>query len=206
MPRRTQPLPAGEAGGGPTRRVSPCSRRRAHESNERRPEVSVVMPCLNEEAAIGACIEKIQRTFDQAGARTARSSCATTAPPTLGRDRGVAWAPGWCTSRERGYGNAYLKGFDAARGTLSRHGRCRRYLRLHPDPPASWRRCGRTATPSSPAAAISAAATAHHGPAPLVRQPGAHPYPQPALRHPLHRRVLRLSGLLPRRRTSGSGR
>ena len=31
------------------------------------PEVSVVMPCLNEEAAIGACIEKIRRTFDQAG-------------------------------------------------------------------------------------------------------------------------------------------
>ena len=31
------------------------------------PEVSVVMPCLNEEAAIGVCIEKIRRTFDQAG-------------------------------------------------------------------------------------------------------------------------------------------
>ena len=27
------------------------------------PLVSVVMPCLNEEEAIGACIEKIQRTF-----------------------------------------------------------------------------------------------------------------------------------------------
>ena len=30
-------------------------------------EVSVVMPCLNEEAAIGSCIEKIRRTFDQTG-------------------------------------------------------------------------------------------------------------------------------------------
>jgi glycosyltransferase involved in cell wall biosynthesis len=32
-----------------------------------RPLVSVVMPCLNEEAAIGPCIEKIRQTFDQAG-------------------------------------------------------------------------------------------------------------------------------------------
>ena len=31
------------------------------------PMVSVVMPCLNEEEAIGACIEKIQRTFAEAG-------------------------------------------------------------------------------------------------------------------------------------------
>ena len=30
------------------------------------PLVSVVMPCLNEELAIGACIEKIQRTFETA--------------------------------------------------------------------------------------------------------------------------------------------
>jgi hypothetical protein len=31
------------------------------------PLISVVMPCLDEEEAIGACIEKIQRTFDDAG-------------------------------------------------------------------------------------------------------------------------------------------
>ena len=31
------------------------------------PLVSVVMPCLNEEEAIGACIEKIRRTFAEAG-------------------------------------------------------------------------------------------------------------------------------------------
>ena len=31
------------------------------------PLVSVVMPCLNEEEAIGPCIEKIQRTFAAAG-------------------------------------------------------------------------------------------------------------------------------------------
>jgi glycosyltransferase involved in cell wall biosynthesis len=30
------------------------------------PLVSVVMPCLNEEEAIGACIEKIQKTFARA--------------------------------------------------------------------------------------------------------------------------------------------
>jgi glycosyltransferase involved in cell wall biosynthesis len=31
------------------------------------PLVSVVMPCLNEEEAIGPCIEKIQRTFAGSG-------------------------------------------------------------------------------------------------------------------------------------------
>ena len=31
------------------------------------PLVSVVMPCLNEEEAIGPCIEKIRRTFADAG-------------------------------------------------------------------------------------------------------------------------------------------
>ena len=31
------------------------------------PLVSVVMPCLNEEEAIGPCIEKIQATFAHSG-------------------------------------------------------------------------------------------------------------------------------------------
>ena len=37
------------------------------------PMVSVVMPCLNEEEAIGPCIEKIQRTFAAEGRRTTRN-------------------------------------------------------------------------------------------------------------------------------------
>ena len=79
------------------------------------PEVSVVMPCLNEEAAIGACIEKTGRTFEAAGlaGEIVGSHNGTT-------DRAVAIAEAMGArvvhQPERGYGNAYLKGFDSARG------------------------------------------------------------------------------------------
>jgi glycosyltransferase involved in cell wall biosynthesis len=79
------------------------------------PEVSVVMPCLNEEAAIGACIEKIRRTFDQAGLDGEIVVCDNGST-----DRSVAIAEAMGArvvhQSERGYGNAYLKGFDSARG------------------------------------------------------------------------------------------
>ena len=79
------------------------------------PEVSVVMPCLNEEAAIGACIEKIRRTFDQAGLDGEIVVCdngSTDGSVAIAEAMGarVVHQP------ERGYGNAYLKGFDSARG------------------------------------------------------------------------------------------
>ena len=79
------------------------------------PEVSVVMPCLNEEEAIGACIEKIRRTFDEAGLDGEIVVCDNGST-----DRSVAIAESLGArvvhQPERGYGNAYLKGFDAARG------------------------------------------------------------------------------------------
>jgi glycosyltransferase involved in cell wall biosynthesis len=78
-------------------------------------EVSVVMPCLNEEAAIGACIEKIRRTFDEAGLDGEIVVCdngSTDRSVTIAEAMGarVVHQP------ERGYGNAYLKGFESARG------------------------------------------------------------------------------------------
>jgi glycosyltransferase involved in cell wall biosynthesis len=79
------------------------------------PEVSVVMPCLNEEAAIGACIQKIRRTFDEAGLDGEIVVCDNGSS-----DRSVAIAEATGArvvhQPERGYGNAYLKGFDSARG------------------------------------------------------------------------------------------
>ena len=79
------------------------------------PEVSVVMPCLNEEAAIGACIEKIRRTFDVAGLEGEIVVCDNGST-----DRSVVIAESMGArvvhQPERGYGNAYLKGFDSARG------------------------------------------------------------------------------------------
>jgi glycosyltransferase involved in cell wall biosynthesis len=80
-----------------------------------RPVVSVVMPCLNEEAAIGACIEKIQRTFAASGITGEIVVCdngSTDASVAIAERMGarVIHEP------RRGYGNAYLTGFAAARG------------------------------------------------------------------------------------------
>jgi glycosyltransferase involved in cell wall biosynthesis len=79
------------------------------------PLVSVVMPCLNEEAAIGACIEKIQRTLADAGIAgevVVSDNGSTDASVTIAERMGarVVHQP------MRGYGNAYLKGFAEARG------------------------------------------------------------------------------------------
>jgi glycosyltransferase involved in cell wall biosynthesis len=79
------------------------------------PFVSVVMPCLNEEEAIGACIEKIQRTFARAELRGEVVVCdngSTDGSVAIAQQMGarVVHEPA------RGYGNAYLKGFASARG------------------------------------------------------------------------------------------
>jgi glycosyltransferase involved in cell wall biosynthesis len=79
------------------------------------PLVSVVLPCLNEEAAIGSCIEKIQSTF----------AAATIAGEIVVCDNGstdgsvqIAERLGARVVHQplRGYGNAYIKGFASARG------------------------------------------------------------------------------------------
>jgi glycosyltransferase involved in cell wall biosynthesis len=79
------------------------------------PLVSVVMPCLNEEAAIGPCIEKIHRTFASAaidGEIVVCDNGSTDASVAIAERLGarVVHQP------LRGYGNAYLKGFASARG------------------------------------------------------------------------------------------
>jgi glycosyltransferase involved in cell wall biosynthesis len=79
------------------------------------PLVSVVMPCLNEEEAIGPCIEKIQRTFSEAGIDGEIVVCdngSTDASVAIAERMGarVVHQP------LRGYGQAYLKGFASARG------------------------------------------------------------------------------------------
>jgi glycosyltransferase involved in cell wall biosynthesis len=84
-------------------------------SNSEAPLVSVVMPCLNEEAAIGACIQKIQETFAQAQIHGEIIVCdngSTDQSVAIAESMGVQVVH----QSERGYGNAYLKGFSHARG------------------------------------------------------------------------------------------
>jgi len=80
------------------------------------PLVSVVMPCLNEEPAIGACIQKIQATFAQAQLHGEIIVCdngSMDGSVAIAESMGVRVVH----QPERGYGNAYLKGFSSARGT-----------------------------------------------------------------------------------------
>src|SRR4051794_7557789 len=79
------------------------------------PEVSVVMPCLNEEQAIGTCIEKIQQAFRAAGIDGEIVVCDN---GSVDRSVEIAKGMGATVVHQplRGYGQAYLKGFDSARG------------------------------------------------------------------------------------------
>jgi glycosyltransferase involved in cell wall biosynthesis len=79
------------------------------------PLVSVVMPVLDEEEAIGPCIEKIRATFASTGIDGEIVVCdngSTDASVAIAERMGarVVHQP------LRGYGNAYLKGFASARG------------------------------------------------------------------------------------------
>jgi glycosyltransferase involved in cell wall biosynthesis len=73
------------------------------------------MPCLNEEEAIGPCIEKIQRTFAAAGIDGEIVVCDN---GSIDASVAIAERMGARVVHQplRGYGNAYLKGFASARG------------------------------------------------------------------------------------------
>lgn len=79
------------------------------------PLVSVVMPCLNEEEAVGNCIQKIQSAFAQANIEGEIVVCdngSTDNSVEIAERMGVRVVH----QQLRGYGNAYLKGFANARG------------------------------------------------------------------------------------------
>lgn len=79
------------------------------------PLVSVVLPCLNEEEAIGICLEKLKAMFQREGinGEIIVSDNGST-------DRSVEIATRMdvvvCHQPERGYGNAYLMGMEVAKG------------------------------------------------------------------------------------------
>lgn len=79
------------------------------------PLVSVVMPCLNEEAAIGICIHKIQSTFAAAQIAGEIVVCDN---GSTDRSVEIAESMGARVVHQplKGYGNAYIKGFAHATG------------------------------------------------------------------------------------------
>lgn len=79
------------------------------------PEVSVVLPCLNEERTIARCIEKALYGLRECGVRG-----EIIVSDNGSSDRSVEICESYGVrvvhQPKRGYGNAYLKGIDAARG------------------------------------------------------------------------------------------
>lgn len=78
-------------------------------------EVSVVMPCLNEEEAIAFCIQKALKAFVD---MDARGEVVVVDNGSTDRSSEIATAMGARVVSEpaRGYGNAYRTGIKAARG------------------------------------------------------------------------------------------
>src|ERR1041385_7613771 len=77
--------------------------------------ISVVLPCLNEEPVLGACLKKIKNTLSQMSVAFEIVVCDNGSV-----DHSVAIAEGMGAKvvhePNRGYGRAYLKGFSAAQG------------------------------------------------------------------------------------------
>jgi glycosyltransferase involved in cell wall biosynthesis len=80
-------------------------------------EVSVVMPCLNEEESVGVCVRKALAGLAASGMVGEVIVCDNGSSDD---SVAVARAAGASVVREpaRGYGNAYLTGFRAARGKI----------------------------------------------------------------------------------------
>jgi glycosyltransferase involved in cell wall biosynthesis len=78
-------------------------------------ELSVVMPCLNEERTVGICVEKAVRTMNTLGIR---GEVVVVDNGSSDRSIEIAEGAGARVVRHhlRGYGNALRRGFDEARG------------------------------------------------------------------------------------------
>ena len=87
----------------------------AQESPQAAPDISVVMPCLNEAASVGTCIEKAWEGIRRTGLT---GEVVISDNGSTDGSIEVATAAGARVVRQpaRGYGNAYLKGFAEARG------------------------------------------------------------------------------------------
>ena len=106
---RRPAIPPGVATGAPGRRVSfPAAAPQAV-------ELSVVMPCLDEAATLGRCIDRALAAFAEcgvAGEVVVADNGSTDGSPAIAAARGARVV----AVAERGYGSALLGGIAAARG------------------------------------------------------------------------------------------
>ncbi|MGO8882296.1 MAG: glycosyltransferase family 2 protein [Streptosporangiaceae bacterium] len=80
-------------------------------------DISVVMPCLNEEESVGLCVSKAWQGIRKTGLR---GEVIVADNGSTDNSVAVADAAGARVVHQprRGYGNAYMKGFSAARGRI----------------------------------------------------------------------------------------
>jgi len=79
------------------------------------PEVSIVMPCLNEADTLGVCVEKAQAALGQAGS-TGEIIIADNGSTDASREIAGALGARVVDVTARGYGSALMGGIGAARG------------------------------------------------------------------------------------------
>jgi glycosyltransferase involved in cell wall biosynthesis len=79
-------------------------------------EVSVVMPCLNEAASIGACVRKAKESLEKAGF-TGEIVVADNGSDDRSAEIAIEHGARVVHEPRRGYGSAYQCGIEAARGT-----------------------------------------------------------------------------------------
>jgi glycosyltransferase involved in cell wall biosynthesis len=79
------------------------------------PEISIILPCLNEEKAIGACLEQI-KTVIKANNLNAEIIVVDNGSTDKSCQIAVKKGVHLVHEEEKGYGCAYLKGFSVARG------------------------------------------------------------------------------------------
>lgn len=81
------------------------------------PEVTVLFPCFNEEAAIGGCVEQSIQVMQEAGINgevLVVDNASTDRSPDIARESGARVV----REERKGYGSAYLRGFSEARGQI----------------------------------------------------------------------------------------
>jgi len=79
------------------------------------PQISVVIPCLNEEAAVGTVVDQALAGIRLSG-RTGEVVVVDNGSTDRSAEIAAAHGAVVVSERRRGYGSAYLAGLDAARG------------------------------------------------------------------------------------------